>query len=453
MKNKFLSAILIGFLALAGNASGQSYDFVIGGCSAPWHSVSSVKAYTPSQSVAVYVDSRGLMTIALVGVAATMDVVTLAPGYYIHDIDIVDDIVYFCGNHSGSAMLGCADLTTFGTGSPLVHCYDITNPDAELNHMVAYKTDGGIVKVVASGRKLCNLTPCYYPYIYGTYSCQRHYLSESKFAGMVLNGFNFIETTNSDFAEMVCDIVKTDNHVGVVTNYLLSGTEILALHKCDPDDVLTTYWSDSLTYYPVADYSEGETDYIACKLSGNTIAVASVALRTGTTYDFNTHVRIFDLSTRTMTHAQQIPLTTKALLWDMVYMPEHSTLVLLQDQDLPAPDFHPTFVYLKPFSPAPYMATGFYDATLRYPFVALDAVDNDRFVSTGGNYWLLKDMTANTARNTCYKTGNIKVNKLETVAGIFQSMNFISPDIDVPSPINVCHPVRESLHPLCIINN
>ena len=230
--------------------------------------------------------------------------------------------------------------------------------------------------------------------------------------------------------EYACDVVETDNYVAVVT---FSAAGELIVHRCNKTNVLASLSYPNIYYY--YNVPPGLVDPHVCKMDVDTIAVASV-FTTGVGTD-NMQVRVIDLATMNMPCAQTFSLLDKDDVYEMTYLPDIQKLVLLTNHTYtPLTMLRHTFFFLKPYQTAfPYNIEKIYDY-YDHRFISMDRLASKHIVATGGEYWMMKDVTVNNPASTCYKVMNQLVKKLHTSIPLTTSHTFqqttIPPTLPIP---------------------
>ena len=172
-------------------------------------------------------------------------------------------------------------------------------------------------------------------------------------------------------------------------------------------------------------------------MMGDTIAMAtSGEYALGGSVPHDTRIRTIELTTMTVTGSQAFSLNNYASNpIDMVYIPDMHTLVLLQDLFFPVAgsvNIH-TFLYLEPYNPfadtvlntynpsvptppSPYVAKGICEWVYGLPFSSMDWLTAQKcFISTGGDYWIYKDLTTQPPSPSCYLTDYIPIHRIDNL--------------------------------------
>ena len=94
--------------------------------------------------------------------------------------------------------------------------------------------------------------------------------------------------------------------------------------------------------------------------------------------------------------AQTFSLLDKDDICEMAYLPDIQRLVLLTNHTYtPLTLLIHTFCFLKPYETAfPYNMEKIYDIN-RHSFISMDRLASKHIVATGGDYWIMKDVSLN----------------------------------------------------------
>lgn len=409
-------AIMLLLLSIPLGALAQYPAFTLAGMSGSSASTTLVRTYTSTQ-VATYYQRGGRNYIALVDIAGNVKETKLDDYYTVYDMRIVGDELYFCGLYQaspaagldmGDGVIGHLSLAALDAGSPVVDYYT-DGSLTPLNRMAAYDM-GGVVKVVALGLVYNADSPCSCPVMAAPYTCADHQLVEADFVDGVLTNVQYAQTAESPAnVEELYDVVETDNYVAVIA--VERPNHELTIHRCDKGNVLGTF--EHYSVYPIL-CDTYEPGYIGCHVKADMVAVASFAWVSPAQHDYRTQVRVIDLPSQTMVSAQEYKMDEKTVPSEMVYFPDHSTLVLLQNQMLDPYAWRRAFVHLRPFAATPYLAEAHFESSMSVPFVSLDKAGNNYYVTTGGECWMLKDIATTPSVSSCYGYCGIEVRDIPT---------------------------------------
>ena len=373
----------------------------------------------------------------------------------IADIRIVGNDIFFCGydRNAKEAFLGHATVSDIEAQNPHIQLTNIrVQPSiiTRLWRLAAYVDPLGTTRLVAVGETWyshtsvpSNAHPC------TTYtSCDAQIIVEYTYSFGLFNHMdNKILHDAYSYYECPCDVVETDNYVAVVS---FPAADELIIHPCKKSSVPVLTTLDSFYYYKVPTLKAA---YYGYKMNRDTIAVASV-FTTGTGTE-NMQVRVIDLATMNMHCAQTFSLLDKDDVYEMTYLPDIQKLVLLTYHTYtPLTMLRHTFFFLKPYQTAfPYNIEKIYDAYGR-SLTSMDRLASKHIVATGGEYWMMKDVTVNNPASTCYKVMNQLVKKLSTSMPLTTSHTFqqttILPLSPTATPCNETYDTFSFIPPYCI---
>lgn len=450
------------FLLLAPCTNAQTYsDYVLGGI-IPNTSVSLVRYYGPDQAVVYYVDATsGDGVIGVVDMSGNLNYVDLDPGFSVNDMEINNDYLFMCGQTSSNkGFIAAVYIPDILSGNATVK-YNVSTNTCTLRKMVAYSDTIGTDWVVVIGSEyytsnyptmienncaathLSHFDPCSsscrMDFVLLAYNPQYHQPTSITHSPTPYTFYIINDKTNPE--ERLDDIVITKNKVATVGMMYIGGKPYLAVHQWNKARMMTIHTKFQDRYcYPMT--GEDLSDLLCCRMGDDTIAVASHGeyLKPGWS-DHDTRIRMIDLSTMAMTGSQAYDLEGyKTWVQDMAYIPENHTLVVLEDMKFPRGSLtnQSTFLFLEPYntflgdtttstvivdpslpptppSPVPYMANGFYELMWGGAFFySIDRVSGDHyFLSTGGDYWMLKDAPVLQSSQNCYKVGEIEIHKID----------------------------------------
>ena len=333
---------------------------------------------------------------------------TLNPEYDVKDIRILDGVAYFCGRNTikNDGFVGHVKLSDLSGSVPnSVHCYDLrVGPSTIMWRLAAFDDGMGNKRVVSLGNTWYrgnNAPP--FPTCPDSAVCQASFFMEFKVDNDTLvyeYGKVVGDTTRFERAD---DLVVTNNWLAIVSRY--PDQQAIVIHRCKKYDVQNTF--DSYYYY-VAPYAEGENH--CCHMKGDTLADATL-YNSGLSSQYESHLRVFDLNSMAMTHAQKFDLLDKTEPVEPTYMPDYATLVVLQYQLYPSTMYHHTFVHWKPYNPSTYFARLMYENTDK-SLVWMDRLTNRHIVAAGGDYWMMKDISYDDPSTICYTVDQQQVTPL-----------------------------------------
>ena len=390
------------------------FNYALGGDSfSPSNSV--VRTVSDQKVIASYWDGT-YYRLARVGLN---DIISakLDDHHQVSDIRIVGDDIFFCGmNRSNNyAFLGHATVSDIEAQNPHIQFKDFIvdfSTISRLWRLAAYIDPTGVTRLVAVGDfwytndgvtpQPTGVPPCSY-----LGSCQSTIVVETtyQFGAIQMPSYKVLHDNNN--YEYACDVVETDNYVAVVT---FPAADELIIHRCDKSNVLGPL---SFNYYYRYTVPSGRVVFNACKMKGDTIAVASVFDYGGGVDDMQ--VRVVDLATMNMPYAQVFDLQDKDDVYEMAYLPDVQRLVLLTNQTYSyLVELHHTFCFLKPYETVfPYNMEKIYESNDR-SFTSVDRLSSQHIVAAGGNYWMMKDVTYNDPGSTCYVIKEQQVTDIAT---------------------------------------
>ena len=373
-------------------------NFALGGDSfTPSGSV--VRTVNNQKAIASYWDS-GSRCYHLARVGLT-DIISakLDDHHDIADIRIVGDDIFFCGMNRSThqAFLGHASVSNIEGQNPHIQFQELNMANTlttRLYRLAAYDDpSSGTTRLVAVGDTWYNGTPDpnIYPCPASPYmtECCAHIVVEYKYQyGLFTQVGNRVLNDKNGHFEYACDVVETDSYVAVVT---FPTADELIIHRCNKSNVLGTF-----DYYFRYKIPSGRVVFSACKMTGDTIAVASVFDYGGGADDMQ--VRVVDLAMMSMPYAQVFDLQDKDDIYEMVYLPDDQRLVLLTNQTYSYSVLHHTFCFLRPYETVfPYNMEKIYEVYDR-SFTSVDRLSSQHIVAAGGDYWMMKDVTYNAPR-------------------------------------------------------
>ena len=442
----FLSVAFIAlYLTQVPIAAGQIlFNYALGGDVSDFPSRSVVRTVDDQRVIASYWDGTNYR-LARVGL---IDIISakLDDHHQIADIRIVGDDIFFCGmNRSNNhAFLGHATVSDIEAQNPHIQFHELIIPVvlSRLYRLAAYQespTDPFRLVAVGdiwyNGTPVPNIYPCpTSPYMT---DCMAHIVVEYKYqsGSFTQLGNKVLHDVNGHF-EYACDVVETDNYVAVVT---FPAADELIIHRCDKSNVLGPL---SFNYDYRYTVPSGRVVFNACKMKGDTIAVASVFDYGGGVDDMQ--VRVVDLATMNMPYAQVFDLQDKDDVYEMAYLPDVQKLVLLTNQTYSyLVELHHTFCFLKPYETVfPYNMEKIYESNDR-SFTSVDRLSSQHIVAAGGNYWMMKDVTYNDPGSTCYVTKVHLVKGLKLSSPISDYYGFLS--LTIPPSFSSCNETYDQI--------
>ena len=449
MKTKYYLILTLTIIcaAFCPQANGQTYyNFALGAASGTgFHQAHSIIRPIDNQSAVAYYGGPGFATSVLVYInlnPLTISELTLNEYSEVKDIRIVNGVVFFCGRETSSyqGFIGHVTVSDLANATPnSIKCYKIPTGPTIMWRMAAYDDGTGDIRVVCLGKTQYELSnsifdPC------PLYSiCQVSFFVECTYTGIIQPNVIGKVVSNSTRFERADDVVVTDNWLAIVS-YFPAQDEII-IHRCSKNNVAATF-DNNFYCYPMP-YLEGLNH--CCHMKGDTIADALLYCTAGTG-PYESHLRIFDLNTMTMTSAQRFPLLEKAEPQEVVYLPNYATLVTLQYQMYPLGDLHHTFVHWKPYNATPYNANLMRESQYDLSFQTVDKLTPKHIIAAGGDYWFMKDILYDDPSTTCYKTATQQVSGLQLSSPVLNSNNYGNFSLYLtPIPTGSINPVTLNL--------
>ena len=440
---KLLSKLILSFsvfcMLACLQAQGQTYyNFALGGLSSPYNPTHAIIRTIDAQRAVAYYGGPGVATSVLAYIdlsTLTVSRLELDGGFdQLKDIRIENGVVFFCGRNSQTlrGFIGhvtLADLIASTANS--IHCYDIYDPglmaytsSTIMWRLAAYNDGTGTTRVVCLGNTwFQNGNTTFYPCTDTVYpTCQASFIVECTYSGTLSTPMNMIVVSDATRFELADDVVVTDNWLAIISRF--PAQDEIVIHRCAKNDVINTF---NNFYSFKVNSLEGVNH--CCHMKGDTIADATLYSSPSVSH-YESHLRVFDLNTMTMTRAQQFDLLEKAEPQEVVYLPDYATLVTLQYQMYPSNVLHHTFVSWKPYSTTPYFAKLTYEIITNKKFESLDKLTQKHIVAAGGDYWLMKDIINDDPSTTCYKLAQQKVEALQLSPGI--ESNYIYDTFTLP---------------------
>ena len=459
------------------------YDFSFAGI--PYDSKTIVRSYDV-QRVVVYYEDGGRGYVSLVNVITNnARTVPLDDGISMNDMYITDDSVFLCGNESHpSGPLGCIvsmNLSSFYTSSVVEYYYVPfywVNMDLKRIKFYEYPSGSYIYKrflLVGDMSYPCDgsgifpnnmlsyggLLKQYYININDHSTCTENFVLDLAVPFPYLypfynSVFRFMNT--NDHSEEIQDVVVTDNYVVFVG--VASGVyDSITLHICDKylrildipyPPYLTNNFDDYYTYS--LGTTSGTPFYHACALDGDKIAIATQ--EETSPYSDKITIRTFDVSTHTMTHSQVLQCSPSPLLKDIAYIPDlHKVVLLFHDYFRPTSNYSDVFCTADPYvSTTNYIQSGMAEARYNLKYGSLDAMRSTYFVSTGGKFGLVSDVTSLSPSASCYNLWDYNLIKVDCMNSNIGSYNYDKYPISPVRWQTIVEPVEMGIPSICIEN-
>ena len=412
------------------HAEGQTYfDFVLGddGSQTTTHSI--IRTIDPQRAIAYYEDGSLSHKLSRIDMYGSIIESKFSSKIEIKDIRIVGNDVFFCGQLTTTrkGLIGHASITDIEAQNTHMEYQYLTIPgfsdeSATLWRLAAYDDGTGTIRVVAIGEVDYDSAkaPGFLFCASSLYRCHAFFVVEYQYTSGILSYTDCRFLCEINRYERADDVVVTDNWVAVVTSY--PALNAMVIHRCPKNNVVGSL--DNYYYYVVPD-QEGVSH--CCHMKGDTIGIVTLYSTFGTA-PYETHMRVVDLATMTMTSAQGFQLLDKAEPAEVVYMPSHATLVMLQGQLFPSTLYHYPYIYWQPYSPTPYLAQGIYE-NYDYVFSSMDRLTPDHIVLAGGHYWVEKDITISNPTASCYTIESQLVFPISSSSPVFDFYNYVQANI------------------------
>ena len=482
--HKIAAQLLVIILLVIGAEVKAQYPYNFSFAGIPYDSKTIVRSYDEQHAV-VYYEDNGRGYVSLVNVISNnARTVPLDEGVSMNDMCIIDDSVFLCGNESlPNGTFGCIvtmNISSFYTSSVVESYY---KPSywmfMDLKRIKSYKYTYGsntfkrflLVGDMSypcdgSGPFPTNMTIAnlldnqYYCDPNNPLLCKENVVLDLAYPFRYLyiydNHICFMNTTNH--SEEIHDIVVTDSFVVFVG--VSTGTyDSITLHICEkrlrilsppyPQFVNNTF--DNYYTYSLSTTS-GTPFYHACALDGDKIAIATQ--EETSPYSDKITIRTFDVSTHTMTHSQVLQCSPSPLLRDIAYIPDlHKVVLLFHDYFRPTSNYSDVFCTADPYvSTTNYIQSGMAEARYNLKYGSLDAMRSTFFVSTGGKFGLVSDVTSLSPSVSCYNLWDYNIFKVDCMnfnSGYYRYDRYSSSSMEWQT---VVEPVEMGIPSICIEN-
>lgn len=456
-KKSFNFLLVLLFLSPSGFINAQiPYNYALGGIGINSSNVL-IATYTNTSVISYYNNNSSINCFYKVDISGSVQEYDLprSPSYQVLDMTVVSDFLFFCGIEttatSTQGFIGRLDLNT---GSMVIDAAG-SNISSSITKLVAYKTQTGLIKVVALGNDVCvggnpaiiqtNCPSELYRFSLYTYNFSQFILECTMTDPMNPMGTCQTLTVRDDIHdEWLEDIVLTDSYVVFLGNTKQS----LSVHKCSRNNVLADF--NDLWYYPDTKYYWFSP--IGCDMDNDRVAMAAMGDDIG--FGYSTLMQVIDLATMNVTNSQTIvyPTAFKTYPEDLIYLKNSQILVLLQPNyyysGIPDPIFH-NFL---PSASANYNANCFYENNSGVLwFQKMDRLpDGKNYVSTGGDYWMLKNSSINASPNSCFAPINIPIDIRPVPTKNHINHPFVSCSISLNYSIDNTTNIQPLFSPYCI---
>lgn len=411
----FVFAALCGALVAPFTASGQTYyDFALATDGVAAATSNSIIRAVGNDKALVYYETSTANHIAHIDTYGSVNRVSFSVDYKVHDMRYCNNKVYICGTYKNDAFLGYIPYNEVATsnivmGFTCIKCTTLVS----LNRMVAFvEPILGIEKIMAVGENVYQ--PCpqgYSPY----YSCADNYALEFECQSGALTLLSSRWVNDYNNQEYISEVIETATCVAFVGYH--ADLSALSIHRCMKGPNMLVSDFDKFFYYPGTQYN-GLSRFHGCIMKDDTIAVASLSLLGENPHVFDIRINTFDIQSMAMTTSQSVDLEEdKAEPEELVYIPQHQTLVMLQNFNFSTPStgsgYNYTFLHLKPYNPSIYYtANGVVETSSLLPYRSVDLLFGKYYISTGGNYWLMKNALQDVVPTSCYDCGGVIVDNI-----------------------------------------
>ncbi len=329
-------------------------------------------------------------------------------GWKIYDFRILNGIVYFCGFDSANSegLFGTFtlnDLLLYG-GMITYRKADVTPGTTTYYAKLAVAKDANSqIQVMLIGRNEQNVSA-------SSFGCNRAAFVPDMNNLSINTLFNPHMSYNvQDTAEVVWDVVATDNYFATVGNMRYAMGNTLTLRRAPIGSTLAQFYTDYPTQYPYNEPGTWMGITCATRLNRDDIAVAS--MYTDETHLYGTTIYNIDVSTPNVNNNQFFNNYTKTDPVCMVYLPSVKRLALSEWLYLQNNTYYSGVIYLQPYNYSGYNAEEHCNSSANAPDIqSIDLFANSQYFGAGSDSWFFIDYPAGIATtNTCIKTFKRKV--------------------------------------------
>ena len=329
-------------------------------------------------------------------------------GWKIYDFRILNGIVYFCGFDSANSegLFGTFtlnDLLLYG-GMITYRKADVTPGTTTYYAKLAVAKDANSqIQVMLLGRNEQNVSA-------SSFGCNRVAFVPDMNNLSINTLFNPHMSYNiQDTAEVVWDVVATDNYFATVGNMRYAMGNTLTLRRAPIGSTLNQFNTDY--FYGNQYYEPGTWMGItrATRLNNDDLAVAS--LYNDENHLYGTTIYNIDVSTTNVNNNQFFNNYTKTDPVCMVYLPSVKRLALSEWLYLQNNTHYSGVIYLQPYNYSSYNAEEHCNSSANAPDIqSIDLFANSQYFGAGSDSWFFIDYPAGIATtNTCIKTFKRKV--------------------------------------------
>ena len=355
-----------------------------------------------SNRVIAYYEFGGKQNIDMLeSTSTTIHRATLPEHLFLKDIFVDNGIAYFCGSSTefvtSVGIVGYFYLSELLSTSVNVH-YICNSDVTSVNKLVEYK-NGGASHVVALGERRWVVAP---------YSYIRHFVIDCP---DIVNPVPVPYTTAPFTAdERYFDMVLTDNFVAFTGYNIVTALNAICMRKCLRG---ATFGGviDTMHYYPTKT-TEAYSKMHSTRLFDDQCATSYLYIDTGP----KTRIRTLDVATNAITHSQQFDMPDKSEPKEMVFVPNHKKIVMLEDFQAPSGNSYSNFVDIIPWATSAYI-TDLENKPGAW-FNSLTEIDNHCFIAGKGTEWFFRDKNyspTGTPDPDCPTVEAIRVYPIDTI--------------------------------------
>ncbi len=333
----------------------------------------------------------------------------LPAGMYVHDMEILDGVVYFCGTYpyqgGHTGVVGYFNENYFIGGSTTVNysMFPSTTYESFDKMEVYYDSSDYKIHLTTIGNAYVS------PSVYNTG------LLVMIISGSTISYFDINIPGNNQY---FTDVAVTKQYI------VAAGSANCAIDY----GLITVVKKNDMSYYMLNPFHELSGNSNSCFYNIKELTGDSVALSTTIYYPSNstyyTRIHIYDVAAKQFLHTQDFSLANKIMENEMQYFKEDGMLLVLQTNAYPNHNSpYQSIIYrLKAFATIPYTVDLLYDQNAFY--YSLDKYQgNMRFIATGelktnGHTFFIRDKNAQ-YKSSCFSsnTENVFIMQTPTATG------------------------------------
>ena len=352
----------------------------------------------------------------------TIKRIDLEPRTFIHDLRVVDSVVYFCGQYAGEGCIGRISLSQFDSANSLAPCIKtsaLSDTHTTFYRLAAYR-HGGIDKVVAVGERIIRyqvavtLPYSATPAAQTSHSVRRRIVAEVDCDAGSFNNWRFLFSDTAGINDCIWEPIVSDNYLALVGYYNNGNDNAISIHRCDKSNVIGSFSDWHL--FPI-NTAEGASKFKGCHLDGDRIAIASLCPETPGNLDTSSSVvRIFDLDRKKNTMSARVKTYIKDEPKEIAFLPGPKKLVLLQNVQFLLPNFvRSAFVEMPTDATADYPAPCWFSAQDNQ-FASLDRLSPTQYAATDGSSLCSKLANRFNPAGLCYECRTVHVKIITNAA-------------------------------------